>query len=1632
MARSSVYLVGIATTAMTFLVAARPDAYPAERELLLAGLPVPSNIQPLLEGCPADEAREAGEEADCLQAVRIALQAGEMDLAEAVERLRNCVFVRAELSDAEAIANRADLEEIFARLAFGETPSRDDLARLAASGVIPSEVTAPVRASARRLAAAGVGPDGFAEGSGPAILTRIQTDESFRADFRAVFGAVRADNLDVLLSDGVSGSLTAVTIGATTIIPNRPAVYATPDGMLAVDASVDAEATGAATVSTMAYRERLFADLLAVEEARQQYMESSARFHEYSGSIGAFVGAVRPFRGEADERAELRVTAMRNRAILAARLANLRRRMGADPFLYRMAEESVGIASSINTACGNAAEHRRGWIRAGAGVMTGLAGAAGAVIVTGATGTVPGGVIIALALEAGAGAYLVARAEQAGFLFPSDQQPAVEAPAPSDPETLSPSEASKPGDRAEIVDDDAQEDHAVSDGSADVSTGNRAELRESARGAGRSDPGPVIDDYGAPRELGLVLGEEGAGEEELDGEAGGVAETDSREPRRNTIPPVLPEAIPEAMRELPPLLDTPMIRSLRELSLPEIQRRLDDFLAAGSLASRGSRAEPEVEAVAARSAEQMLNEARAALSLWETHAVLSAGFGEFFIHAETEKLNADRRPPVLARSMSRYLEDRGLYVDSRDLAELRQRLGARLVVQCRAGAEPGDLGLVACSDETALSMLVVAALRDAGISPPAGSTLGIQAFGSRFEAVLYSREQNTVFSLTRGGEMEGVVAPIYHPAAFYYTYLLEHGVTPAVDLDQQLLIALPDRAMPEAMAAVEACAAKKGPGVLRRAVNWLTSMVGIRLINKDDCNEEEAERALSARHAGGDGRIDFSIPSPISNPLKGGQGSGGGGSQGGGGGGGGGNPLSGNEPSDPAASGGSGGGKGAGGGDEGGKGGTGTGADGAGAKGESRGGSGGGDGGGSVSGSGGGATAENAGDGNGQGGSTPGGRPAEGGATSEGGYVVRGSGVPDGPNLTRVGRETVRAAERYETAPALGIMPWRLRDDEGMLTGSRTSVLWADNPRALERFGDDDLFITLAPAEVEAQRRMLDADAFPIFPENASCESVVLPPRRVFRRLTTEDPGYRYMFCDQDESMVIFRAREDAESYSRLSAPDRPLLLARLASERIARFEQSEDINRLRLFFEDPDVVRGWSREDIRATARVATELVIFQDALESALVQSMNELGPSESRAYYYEMHRQVLQAPFFIGIAEAAFRLNQRLSSDPLQSLAWTNALEALPRQGFFDLYYTIGSYMEWPERWETLLHRYGNEQAASPAASDGEPASLDFLQILSDPSRVRVDWNAERGGDPSIRDRMARDGAARGDRESTPVTTALDRDRQDEEKHLREGTGGQGTGGTGTDEGPEDGRPLPLMVRIRLRPDGGTLERSRESSAENQLLPGGARGGVRRSSEESASRQEPVLWVSPRTFVEAVLSNWDSRELRPETAGRVPPILRLNERLRQVYLREFRSSGVYDNRLRAAMEIFSRAGWLRYTEAREAMGGSLASVKAVDQGRFSGAYSGNAPINDQDRIRIPNFFQKEGVVIPGDLFDPVREYYSSAVLGIFDLQSLASIPSASRLSTLESPSGGTAGERSKLLKSLEMIRQQAREAE
>ena len=160
-------------------------------------------------------------------------------------------------------------------------------------------------------------------------------------------------------------------------------------------------------------------------------------------------------------------------------------------------------------------------------------------------------------------------------------------------------------------------------------------------------------------------------------------------------------------------------------------------------------------------------------------------------------------------------------------------------------------------------------------------------------------------------------------------------------------------------------------------------------------------------------------------------------------------------------------------------------------------------------------------------------------------------------------------------------------------------------------------------------------------------------------------------------------------------------------------------------------------------------------------------------------------------------------------------------------------------------------------------------------------------------------------------------------------------------------------------------------------------------------------------------------------------MPPVLRFNERLREVFLREMNRDDVYAGRLIGMMGTFTDGGWLRYQETREAMGGSWVRVRATDTGRFAAKYARTAPINDQDQIRTPNFFTAGGVVLPADLFAPLRKRYAPGPSAIFDLTVDGAAGEALRLREAPpAPGDPQQSGRAGLLRSLELIREQSRQ--
>src|SRR5690606_13828452 len=151
--------------------------------------------------------------------------------------------------------------------------------------------------------------------------------------------------------------------------------------------------------------------------------------------------------------------------------------------------------------------------------------------------------------------------------------------------------------------------------------------------------------------------------EEADGLAGDGIESDEggstgATPRRNAVPPVLPPEPVDRLTELPPLLATPLLQKLREMTLPEIQERLDEFLARNDPATLASFSEDEI--LEPLSPRQMIDEAQAALDLWEAQRILAERFGPFFIQAELERAPTNRRSQALLQAMGRYAVDREL------------------------------------------------------------------------------------------------------------------------------------------------------------------------------------------------------------------------------------------------------------------------------------------------------------------------------------------------------------------------------------------------------------------------------------------------------------------------------------------------------------------------------------------------------------------------------------------------------------------------------------------------------------------------------------------------------------------------------------------------------------------------------------------------------------------------------------------------------------------------------------------------------------------------------------------------------------------------------------------------------------
>ncbi len=1568
-ARGALLLCGLGVLAGGFgwsgmSILAPVDAPPALSVASLSGDQTPR--------CLGVRARESLDRESCVQRAYWELVEGWAEIDDVLRRVRACDDATPEQVAALARLGELQAEDERARRAFGHAPTAGaESADAGTEGAPPP----PGPAAVARLRQAGIDPLGLKLNE-PEVLQRVARLKALRRDVREVFGKTTAGALERLVIAGPGRSdAIALRLGSTVVVTHPEPARSGDQALL---------------LSREEYTDLVRERLMLLEEARAAYLSAAGEAHRHRGSIRGFVGSLpfheegEPLAGLASARAAVELERMRQV------IGSLRRELGADPGLMAIASDRVDSALALSEGCEATAARRASRVRTGAGVVTGLAGAAMVVVAAGATGTLIGGVTIAAALHAAGGSYLGYRSELAGHT--PDESAARDLRPPVDAEA--------------------------------------EPFRRHARAGShtRGDDGPGAGEW---------LEESGEGEwRELDGEGGegdrlekaeGHTELERRE---STFAAELPPPLELDAIELPPMLEALRSGTLPRLTLTEAQRRLDEFLA---LDSRERPAAARDLRSASRAA--LIEEARAALALWVERRELTEGFTDFFLRAEVEDLPRNRREPALVEAADRWMRDRGVYRQARDVDALRTRIAERLVVHCRGGAARGDLILQACSDPTALSIVVVGAIRDAEITIPAAHVLGVQAIGPDFHPVLFHPARREVVSMLTGEVTQGVAAPLYHPASFFYGFLLENGERPSVDVEAHLLIAPAD---PGLAAMAPACEEPRSRNVFTRLTDWVRSVFGRQMPSRRGAacggdgvpgrSERDAGRSADAgaESGGGGGGVQVTLTRPGLQIPRGGSGAPGGGRAGGGGGGSqggstagqagraggegesGGATAGGSSGDQTAGSGRSGGERsaGAGDGEGGGSGGQGGAGDGTGGGTERKGSEGSGGANGASSGSGSGVA----------------------GGDAEGGRYIPGSSV----DLVAVGRDAESLARTAREEGALRVRGWRLRENHSF-TPPSARVVYADNEHARARFRPEDRFITMSPSLVEEQRRMFEADSFAIFPATTDCGSPGLPPRRVFRRATDGGGDARYVFCDQDESMVAFRDRADATAYARLNAPDRPLLLARFASERIQRFEDSEEIRAIHAFLADPEVIRTMRVADLDSLVNAAVELLWFQETLEATLFLSMHELEGSPLRRYYYDLNRQVAQSPFLVELVEAVHRFNLRLASDPLRSLAWVGALPPEHRTRFFSLYYTLGGPMYWPTRWEALHLRYAVGGEGSPIAPlrRDEP-SPDFLQVTSDPTRVRIDWSARRPENrPSVHDRVLREGVQRTQRVVPTATDAKEFERQEMVRRLRAGTQGLGRAGEGDGLGPERGRRPLQMVRIRMAPETGDPDRMRMPE-HNTTRPGGTEG-ERRVQELSASRQEPVLWLEPRTFTDAILSAWDPPREHPARASRVPPALRFSPRLRAIFLEQPDEDHVYEARLANAMSVLATGGWLGFEEVRRAFGGDFQGVRAHDLGRYAAEYARNAAIVDQAQVRGPNYFTRSSIPLPADLVSRVRHGFSRHGTGNFDLRPV-SPPDAVPLPVADG--GGDGDERlaarAELLRALELIAAEARRGE
>jgi hypothetical protein len=780
--------------------------------------------------CVPVAVRREMERESCLDRTYRELLDGWLDPEQAMERLRDCAASDPGIAEAARVSALLRLESYRARLALGYVPGMAEAERMARLAEASGVSLAPgARASAARLRSAGLGPFGF-EGEASHLARRLRASAPLRRDIAEVFGAETARIVESLVErpEREGATPTALRLGLDVLVPTG---YAGDDG----DTDVE-------IVRVDGYDGELIDLLVLLEEMREAYLSRAGAEYRRIGSIASFldsplarapgaagVGAV----GGADRGAAA------ERALLAELPGEIARRLGPDPTLVYLMEHRVRTALSLSDACRSGAVRRAGRVRAGAGVVAGLVGGAVAVVAAGATGTLAGGVVIAGALQAAGGAYLAHRSELASDPPPADR-PTRRPPALPEPES-------------ERIDWLARAERYVR--GADGALGEER-LEPMASGA-----------------WGEGEGEEGEGDE--------ISE--AREPTATTLAAAIPAELPPVPEEaaaLPPMLEALLTSEAPRLTLAEAQARIDEFLALDA------RRDEARDAVALRDAERdrLVEEATAALELWVGQRTLASDFGEFFLRAEALDVAERSRAGVLARASARWTGDRASYRAARDLTRLREAVAERLVLHCRGEPVRGDLVAQACTDPTALALVTVAAIVEADAEIPAGTILGVQAAGNDFHPVLFDEARREVVSLLDGSIRPGVRAPLYHPAAFYYGFLIESGVRPDPAVEPHLLIAAAD---PGVEPDTTECVARR-PGLVRRVADWIGSIFGRAPDGRRECGAGDgipARDGATDRRAGGGSGVQVTITRPGIPVPAGGSGPPGGGGGGGGGGG---------------------------------------------------------------------------------------------------------------------------------------------------------------------------------------------------------------------------------------------------------------------------------------------------------------------------------------------------------------------------------------------------------------------------------------------------------------------------------------------------------------------------------------------------------------------------------------------------------------------------------------------------------------------------------------------------------------------------------------------------------------------------